>query len=86
MLLLIDAGNTRIKWALAEAGSAPGDWVASIMPRPAERARFSRLCSGSAVAGFELAGMYRSASSNKTTAWSSSFGLRWQKRRASDRN
>jgi type III pantothenate kinase len=29
MLLLIDAGNTRIKWALAEAGSAPGDWVAS---------------------------------------------------------
>ncbi len=29
MLLLIDAGNTRIKWALAEAGSRPGEWVAS---------------------------------------------------------
>lgn len=29
MLLLIDAGNTRIKWALAEAGAALGDWVAS---------------------------------------------------------
>ncbi|CDG85253.1 type III pantothenate kinase [Janthinobacterium agaricidamnosum] len=29
MLLLIDAGNTRIKWALAETGSAPGDWLAS---------------------------------------------------------
>ena len=35
----------------------PGDWVASMMPRPAERARFRRLCSGSAVAGLALAGM-----------------------------
>lgn len=26
MLLLVDAGNTRIKWALAAPGSAPGDW------------------------------------------------------------
>ena len=29
VLLLIDAGNTRIKWALAEAGAAPGRWIAS---------------------------------------------------------
>lgn len=29
MLLLIDAGNTRIKWALAEAGAAPGQWIDS---------------------------------------------------------
>jgi type III pantothenate kinase len=29
MLLLIDAGNTRIKWALAEDGAAPGQWAAS---------------------------------------------------------
>lgn len=29
MLLLIDAGNTRIKWALVEAGSAVGGWLAS---------------------------------------------------------
>lgn len=28
MLLLVDAGNTRIKWALATAGAAPGDWLA----------------------------------------------------------
>jgi len=28
MLLLVDAGNTRIKWALAEDGAAPGDWCA----------------------------------------------------------
>lgn len=28
MRLLIDAGNTRVKWAAAVAGSAPGDWVA----------------------------------------------------------
>ena len=29
MLLLIDAGNTRIKWALAEPGALAGDWIAS---------------------------------------------------------
>ena len=29
MLLLIDAGNTRIKWALAAPGSKPGQWVDS---------------------------------------------------------
>lgn len=28
MLLLVDAGNTRVKWALAEDGAAPGDWRA----------------------------------------------------------
>lgn len=29
MLLLIDAGNTRIKWALVSPGSAAGAWLAS---------------------------------------------------------
>ncbi|HEY0490967.1 MAG TPA: type III pantothenate kinase [Telluria sp.] len=29
MLLLVDAGNTRIKWALAEAGAPAGQWAAS---------------------------------------------------------
>jgi type III pantothenate kinase len=29
MLLLIDAGNTRIKWALVEEGAALGQWAAS---------------------------------------------------------
>ncbi len=28
-LLLIDAGNTRVKWALAEPGAPLGDWIAS---------------------------------------------------------
>ena len=28
-LLLIDAGNTRVKWALADTGAAPGVWAAS---------------------------------------------------------
>ena len=28
-LLLVDAGNTRVKWALADAQAQPGDWVAS---------------------------------------------------------
>jgi len=27
MLLLVDAGNTRIKWALAAEAAAPGDWL-----------------------------------------------------------
>ena len=27
MMLLIDAGNTRIKWALAAPDAAPGDWL-----------------------------------------------------------
>ncbi len=29
MLLLIDAGNTRVKWALAQDDGAAGDWIAS---------------------------------------------------------
>jgi type III pantothenate kinase len=29
MLLLIDAGNTRIKWALAAERAAPGEWLTS---------------------------------------------------------
>jgi type III pantothenate kinase len=29
MLLLIDAGNTRIKWALAQPHALPGQWIAS---------------------------------------------------------
>ena len=29
MLLLVDAGNTRIKWALVPADGAPRQWVAS---------------------------------------------------------
>ena len=29
MLLLIDAGNTRIKWALADTAAAPGAWFAA---------------------------------------------------------
>ena len=28
MLLLVDAGNTRVKWALAADAAAPGDWIA----------------------------------------------------------
>jgi len=28
MLLLVDAGNTRIKWAIAQGDAAPGDWRA----------------------------------------------------------
>jgi type III pantothenate kinase len=27
-ILLVDAGNTRVKWALAATGAAPGQWIA----------------------------------------------------------
>jgi type III pantothenate kinase len=27
-MLLVDAGNTRVKWAIAQPGAAPGDWLA----------------------------------------------------------
>jgi type III pantothenate kinase len=27
-ILLVDAGNTRVKWAIAHDGAAPGDWLA----------------------------------------------------------
>ncbi|MFC4932155.1 type III pantothenate kinase [Massilia sp. GCM10023247] len=29
MLLLVDAGNTRVKWALAGEQAAPGEWIAT---------------------------------------------------------
>ena len=37
MLLLIDAGNTRIKWALAAPGTAAGQWLASGVVSQSER-------------------------------------------------
>lgn len=40
MLLLIDAGNTRVKWALADGKAAPGTWTASGM---VEHARLQEL-------------------------------------------
>jgi type III pantothenate kinase len=27
-MLLVDAGNTRVKWAIAQSGTAPGEWIA----------------------------------------------------------
>jgi len=27
-MLLVDAGNTRVKWAIADASAAPGEWIA----------------------------------------------------------
>ena len=41
MLLLVDAGNTRIKWAVAAAGSAPGAWLAHGAVTHAELDRLS---------------------------------------------
>ena len=33
MLLLIDAGNTRVKWALADGKAAPGTWTLRALSR-----------------------------------------------------
>ena len=41
MLLLIDAGNTRIKWALASPDAAPGDWHSTGSIAHADLAQFS---------------------------------------------
>lgn len=43
MLLLIDAGNTRIKWAVAEAGAPAGQWQAS---GAVAHAQFDQLAAG----------------------------------------
>jgi type III pantothenate kinase len=42
-LLLIDAGNTRVKWALAAPGAAPGQWIAGGAVTHAELARLPAL-------------------------------------------
>lgn len=49
MLLLIDAGNTRIKWALAAPDAAPGDWVAHDAVTHAELARLRAAWAGRGV-------------------------------------
>lgn len=58
MMLLIDAGNTRIKWALAEPQAAPGDWLdygavmhadAAQLPAAWHAAHAARLAQGHAA-------------------------------------
>jgi len=41
MLLLVDAGNTRVKWALALEAAAPGEWIAHGAVAHAELARLA---------------------------------------------
>lgn len=50
MLLLVDAGNTRIKWALAHPGAAPGDWAAHGAVLHAELERLQPAWAGQHVA------------------------------------
>jgi type III pantothenate kinase len=58
MILLIDAGNTRIKWALAAADASPGDWLdygavmhadAAELPAAWQRALAARMAEGHAA-------------------------------------
>lgn len=49
MLLLVDAGNTRIKWALAEEGAAPGQWCGHGSVAHAEIDRLPGMWQGRAV-------------------------------------
>lgn len=46
MMLLIDAGNTRVKWALAAPGAAPGQWQASGAALLAELEQLAPLWAG----------------------------------------
>lgn len=50
MLLLVDAGNTRIKWAIAHENAAPGDWAAHGAVLHAELARLHSAWAGHGVA------------------------------------
>lgn len=68
-MLLIDAGNTRVKWAFAPAGAAAGDWLASgacthaelvglgtrWLPLSPTRALLSNVAGTRAAAGIEAA-------------------------------
>ena len=50
MLLLVDAGNTRIKWAIAAPGAAPGDWTAHGAVPHAELERLQAAWAGQGLA------------------------------------
>lgn len=49
MLLLVDAGNTRVKWALAESNATPGEWRAHGAVTHAELGRLRAAWSGQGV-------------------------------------
>jgi type III pantothenate kinase len=49
MLLLVDAGNTRVKWALAADSAAPGDWQAHGAVAHAELERLQAAWAGQGV-------------------------------------
>ena len=50
MLLLVDAGNTRIKWAIAPDDAAPGDWTAHGAVTHAELDRLQAAWAGQGLA------------------------------------
>lgn len=52
MILLVDAGNTRVKWALAFADAAPGQWLehGAVLHADLERAAEAWAASGAARA------------------------------------
>ena len=72
MLLLIDAGNTRVKWALANDDAKPGDWIASGAVSHAELPQLAAHWQGSRptrallsnVAGAEVAAQLEGALSS----------------------
>jgi type III pantothenate kinase len=49
-ILLVDAGNTRVKWALARDGSLPGEWIAGGAVAHADLESLQDAWSGHAVA------------------------------------
>jgi type III pantothenate kinase len=50
MLLLVDAGNTRVKWAIAQEDAAPGEWIAHGAVTHAELDTLPAAWSGHALA------------------------------------
>ena len=82
MLLLIDAGNTRVKWALAHEGSLPGVWSSSGALPQAELSSLADEINGQSIAGALLSNVAGEASAARLDAALASAGvphhaLRW---------
>ncbi|CAH0152858.1 Type III pantothenate kinase [Massilia sp. Bi118] len=67
-MLLVDAGNTRVKWAIAQDDAAPGDWLAHGAVVHAELDSLAAAWAGHAVARAIVSNVAGAAMRDKLTA------------------
>jgi type III pantothenate kinase len=77
MLLLVDAGNTRVKWALAEAGAAPGSWVAQGAVMHADLDRLAAAWHGHGVASAVVSNVGGTALHDRLAALLPPVAVEW---------